>query len=512
MSNKSSDSLFRLVKTMTRAEKRYFKIFSSRHVIGGTNNYLTLFNIIEKMEEYDEDKVFKKLKEKQTDKRLSILKNRLYNAILKSLDAFHCNNGIEVQLQRQLHSVKILYEKSLVDQALKVLKSTEKIAEKNKHHLMIVAVQEWKKKLIEKAGCEELAVDDVYKDARQRSKEAFDYMNLSNELWMVRNEMNYRLSVFGKARCGAESKVFNELMKKAEVIFKSMPDSQDLKCRQRNIQSLYYYAMNDNAASYSLLKDSLVFFGKNKNRCENNLEEYISTLSRAIRLNVQMQNWKDAHTLIAKLQHLLKKHSAELNDEIEFLKFCQVNCSELMLHVKSWNFEDGIALAPRIEHDLAKYEFKLSRSSRIEIKLSLAFVYFGAGNYRDALKWLNELLNEDGADKYTSIYSIARILNLMVHFELGHRDLLPYLLRSTQRFLETRNILFGCENTLLRFIYESQKKSNSALLPELCERLISNLDTLKSNSFESAVFDYFDFSTWAKCKLDKLKFSELHAA
>lgn len=38
MSNKASDSLHRLIKSLTKPEKRYFKVFSSRHVIGDQNN------------------------------------------------------------------------------------------------------------------------------------------------------------------------------------------------------------------------------------------------------------------------------------------------------------------------------------------------------------------------------------------------------------------------------------------------------------------------------------------
>ena len=62
MSNKASDSLHRLIKSLTKPEKRYFKVFSSRHVIGDQNNYLVLFDAIDRQGEYDEAKLIKKFK------------------------------------------------------------------------------------------------------------------------------------------------------------------------------------------------------------------------------------------------------------------------------------------------------------------------------------------------------------------------------------------------------------------------------------------------------------------
>jgi hypothetical protein len=54
MSKPVSDQLFRLIKSLTTAEKRYFKIFASRHSIGGKNEYVNLFDAIDKQSKYDE--------------------------------------------------------------------------------------------------------------------------------------------------------------------------------------------------------------------------------------------------------------------------------------------------------------------------------------------------------------------------------------------------------------------------------------------------------------------------
>ncbi|MCT4560919.1 MAG: hypothetical protein N4A41_06035 [Crocinitomicaceae bacterium] len=62
MSTKSSESIFELIRSLTKSEKRYFKLHASRHTIGEENNYVTLFDYIDKQAAYDEAKLFQDFK------------------------------------------------------------------------------------------------------------------------------------------------------------------------------------------------------------------------------------------------------------------------------------------------------------------------------------------------------------------------------------------------------------------------------------------------------------------
>src|SRR5947207_13840207 len=119
MSNKVSDSLHKLIKSLTPSEKRSFKIFSSRHTSADENQYVKLFDAIDAHHVYDESLILKKFGTKQ----FSIVKARLYDSILRSLDAYHSNSSIDAQLKRDLHSEEIVYNKSLYDQSYKLLES-----------------------------------------------------------------------------------------------------------------------------------------------------------------------------------------------------------------------------------------------------------------------------------------------------------------------------------------------------------------------------------------------------
>ena len=123
----SSLLLFDLVKSMTMSEKRYFKINSLKHVIGESNDYIHLFNAIEKQNKYNENALLKC----DFVKNLSQEKNYLYRLILKSLNAYHSDLNAKSRVLSLLHQIEVLYHKGLYDQALKLVKKAKKITKEH---------------------------------------------------------------------------------------------------------------------------------------------------------------------------------------------------------------------------------------------------------------------------------------------------------------------------------------------------------------------------------------------
>ena len=78
MSNKVNQALYDLVQSMTKSEKRYFKLISTRHTIGEENNYIRIFDYLDKSSAYNEDDLFKYFKNESFLNRFSITKKRLY--------------------------------------------------------------------------------------------------------------------------------------------------------------------------------------------------------------------------------------------------------------------------------------------------------------------------------------------------------------------------------------------------------------------------------------------------
>ena len=79
---KPSTELFKLIKSLTKSEKRFFKLSSSLQA--GDKNYLKIFDYIEKQNEYNEEDLKAAFVKETFIKHLPSEKNHLYKLILKS--------------------------------------------------------------------------------------------------------------------------------------------------------------------------------------------------------------------------------------------------------------------------------------------------------------------------------------------------------------------------------------------------------------------------------------------
>jgi tetratricopeptide (TPR) repeat protein len=512
MSNKASDNLHKLIKSMTKPEKRYFKVFSSRHIIGESNNYQVLFDAIDKQEEYDEVKLMKKFKDKSFVHRFSISKNRLYNALLKSLDSFHSNSSIEAQLQRQLHSVEILYHKSLYDQCLKLLQSARKVAEKHEKLTILVEMDKWEKRIHEKDNYENLGGGDQLKEILNADRDVVASLHAYNELWYVKSMIFSELYRGGKVRNADEPKRMKRIIDDVSSAIDPKHMNTENRYMLNHIHSAYHFSTGEYELCYPYLLENLKLIDKKPHLFREEPNIYISVLTNAIYVGMRLGKWSEALKNVEMMRELPAKLELQKNEDLELRLFALSKSTELTLYAQSGEFEKGIELIPSIEDGLEKFSDQLSSVRKAHFYFNIAVVHFGMENYHESLKWINQLLNNVEIDKTRDIHCMAQILNLVIHFELGNKSLLPYALRSTQRFLETRSRVYRFEQVMLNFIKETMKKRQDKSIKELMESLVAELELLRQDPFERTVFEYFDFLSWARSKTSGRKYRDLIAA
>jgi hypothetical protein len=120
MPNRSADTLFQLIKSLEKSEKRNFKLYVKRNTPGGDLKFIQLFDALDGMKEYDEAALLQKNKSIRKQ-QLSNIKAHLYKQILASLRIIRDENNIDIQLHEQMDHARILYNKGLYLQSLKLL-------------------------------------------------------------------------------------------------------------------------------------------------------------------------------------------------------------------------------------------------------------------------------------------------------------------------------------------------------------------------------------------------------
>lgn len=512
MSNKASDNLHRLVKSMTKPEKRYFKVFSSRHIIGDSNNYRVLFDAIDKQDEYDEVKLLKKFKGHSFTNRFSISKNRLYAALLKSLDSFHSNSSVEAQLQRQLHSIEILYHKSLYDQCLKLLQSARKVAMRHEKWTIQVEIDKWEKRIHEKDNYESLANTKVLEKMLESDRQLTATLQSYNELWYVKSRIFSQLYRQGKVRNEAELLQLKRIVEEASEKLAGKITGSENAYMLNHIHSGYHFSQGNYKECYPFLLDNLKLIDKKPHLFKEEPNIYISVLTNAIYVGMRLGKWSEALKNVEKLRTLPEKLALQTNEDLELRLFSLATSTELTLYTQSGEFEKGLEMLPQIEDGLTRFADQLSSIRKAHFYFNIAVVHFGLERYHEALKWVNQLLNNVEIDRTRDIHCMAQILNLIIHLELGNKSLLPYALRSTQRFLETRKKVYRFEEIMLNFINESLRKRQDKSVEVMYDGLVKSLEGLQQDAFERTVFEYFDFLAWSKSKVSGKRYREVLAA
>ena len=106
MTKPQKDNLFVLIRSLTKSEKRQFKLYIGRLGVNEDSKFLLLFKILEKLKVYDERAILKEgfVKKQQ----LSNLKAHLYKQILISLRLNPSHQNLRIQLREQLDFATIL--------------------------------------------------------------------------------------------------------------------------------------------------------------------------------------------------------------------------------------------------------------------------------------------------------------------------------------------------------------------------------------------------------------------
>ncbi len=139
-------SLFLLIKSLTKTEKRYFRLYTATGK--GDANYIRLFDAIDRQEQYDEEAIRGAFETEAFVNQLHVAKIYLAELILKSLRNYHANDSVNSQLLDLIKDVEILYRKELYHASLLKIEKAEKLANRYEKTVLLLEIISWKRKLI----------------------------------------------------------------------------------------------------------------------------------------------------------------------------------------------------------------------------------------------------------------------------------------------------------------------------------------------------------------------------
>ncbi|HEV7232231.1 MAG TPA: hypothetical protein VGO45_12920, partial [Bacteroidia bacterium] len=213
--------------------------------------------------------------------------------------------------------------------------------------------------------------------------------------------------------------------------------------------------------------------------------------------------YETCEMLLLKLGELKPKSILEQSQ-----KFYRHTDLFLRLSVYTGQFENAARAAKSLETELDRYRVYIHKSKLVSIQYYLTYVYLGVGDLKNALKSINKTMLVK-TDLRMDLQSFARLLNFIIHFELGNADQLEHLYKSTYAFFKNKDKLYKFESIAMKLILKLSKLPPEKEMKRVFLEIKTDLDRISEDPFEKPAFEYFDLISWLESRIEGIDLGKL---
>ncbi len=504
MPNRFTDTLFQLIHSLEKAEKRHFKLYIKRSSGNEDLKIVELFDAMDKLTEYDETLLLKKLKSIEKP-QLSNVKVHLYKQLLSSLRLLKSNDSIDLQLNEQFDYAHILYKKGLFTQSLKILDKAKETAKANhKVNFLLQAIA------LEKR----IETLHITRTMQTRAEQ------LSAEV----NEVNHRIDTLARLS-NLAMLMYSWFIKNGHA--RNQKDEEGVKAYLKQhlpadawqqtgfYEKLYLY---QSYSWYAFIRQDFLMYYRYAQKWVDIFDEkplmirvetghYIKGLHTLLNAHFDLRNYQKFDSTLKNFEKFAQSDRVRLHDNFRTQAFVYIYSAKINQHNMLGTFKQGLLLVPYILEKIKEYELFIDEHRIMVINYKIASMYFGSGDYGTCIDYLQKIINEN-TEVRSDLQSYSRLMHLMAHYELKNYELMEYLTKSVYRFMAKKENLTVVEEEMFKFLRKSFNVSRNKMQQEM-EHFLDKIKGLEKNRFETRAFAYLDIISWVESKVYHKTMSEI---
>lgn len=493
-----SNDLFELIRSLSKTEKRYFRIYAARS-FPGQNQYTKLFTFIDKQAIYDEKALSAAFSHSKSNAHFAVLKKQLYENILEALHRYDEFAHPEQKVRKGIHYCGILLKKGLFRQCKKQIQKYKLLAYRLEKFEFVVELIEIEKRLIGKQQFTSVSYSQL-EQLQSEQNECIQQLRVSGDYWIKSNRI-FKMHIEKKIAPGKPNTELEELIMQDQ--FKEFDKATNFKSKLDYLQinALQAFVSNDIAKAYTLNTTFLALLDENEHLKSLHTDRYFAVLNNYLIDSLILKKHKELKKGIEVLRSLPSKPEFRHINNLEANVFRQSYLLELNYYISSDNYEQALAIIDDVRKGLKKFGDKIARPNIITFRYLMAYTLFCNADYKNCLDEILLILNTREAEKISDIFRDARLLELICHFELGNHLLVESLITSFQRWLTTEKVKYETYKEILRYIKQCIQKIDK---PDLVS-FRSKLRTLSTRKEEKPVFNNINYNWWANHLTRQLK-------
>ncbi|MEO6406914.1 MAG: hypothetical protein ABIY51_15170 [Ferruginibacter sp.] len=495
MPNRNTDILFQLIHALEKSEKRNFKLYIQRSSGNKDLKVIELFDAIDKLTDYDEIKLLQKLSSIKKP-QLANAKAHLYKQVLASLRVIKTTESIDLQLHEQLDYARILYNKGLYHQSLKILDKVKELAIEYNQDSFLIQVISLEKKIetLHITRSMQNRAEKLCMEADEVTSKRAVITKLSNLAlqlysWYIRS---------GHARNEQEAKAVRNFFK---IHLPGYVNPRGFYEQLYYHQSYCWFAFirQDFLMYYRHTQKWVDLFMGQPAMIAIESGNYIKGMHNLMNAHFDLRNYKKFEEAIQQFQLFSETEVANLHDNNRVQTFVYLSNARINYHMITGSFEKGLQLIPHIEKKLEEYWLFLDRHRVLVLNYKIATLHFAAGNYDKSIDYLRKIIN-DNVDLRNDLQCYSRLLHLLAHYEMGNYDIMDHLIKSVYRFMTKMENLSRLEEEMFLFLRKYSQLKPVALKPAFAE-FLAKIKVLELQPFQARAFAYLDIISWVESKI-----------
>ena len=496
MTKDQKDNLFILVKSLTKSEKRQFKLYVGRLGVNSDSKFLNLFNVLDKLKMYDEIAILKSTQIKK--QQLANVKAHLYKQILISLKLSPSHQNIRSQIREQLDFASILYHKGLYKQSLKILDKAKELAVQNEEKNLAYEIVEFEKVIESQYITRSISsrADELTVQAKELSTQnliASKLSNLSLQLYSIILKTGY---VKSEAEGNEISDYFKARLPKYKI--------KDLGFREKlwlyNAYLWYSFLLQDFKNCYKYALKWVDLFYENPSMISLNPVFFLKGNNYLLESLFFIKNKNKFDEALNKFQAVIEDKKFPKDENVEALSFLYFNLNKINSFFIDGSFKEGVELIPKIDKDLERFKDRIDEHHTMIFYYKFASLHFGSGNNKACIFYLDKIISNKSLTMREDLLCFSRVLNLVAHYEAGLDYHLETLLRTTYKFLIQMNELHDVQKEMIKFIRNLQDIYPQDI-KKAFKSLLEKLKVYENHPFERRAFLYLDIISWLESKV-----------
>lgn len=496
-----SESLIHLINNLTKQEKKEFSLYISNKP---EKDYIFLFRLIDDKKVSDPEELKMSFLAAKPTSSFNTVVIYLFDLLIDILTRLRTEQDSYYLLFNELLHARVLYEKSMYQECFQVLKKVKEKAVYYENHFALLVAQRLELNYLLTLDFEDMDEQKLL-NKQYKMNNTLKSIRQLNEQSSLYELLKYRMINRGASRSLEETQKLDDLVtSEISIVASAGVENFEIKKNHQLFQANYFITVGDYKAAFNSFVELNKLFEENSHLWNNPPVYYLMTVEGMLESLRIMHNYEGMNYFIEKLAKLSSPSSSfQLN--VTYVIFIY----RLFSFIDAGDFDKaGIWIA---EHQTSLIDkmLLLKEQQQAEMSLYIALIHLGNGEYRKARKRLSATIGR-GHLYSLPLFRTIRIVNVMIHYELGDVDYIQSEIRSIKREMsKNKGYNLKVESFLLKFLNYSFADTNRKKRAEIWESMAEEVHALYADKYETQILRKFDFVAWVEAKIFEVPLSDI---